>query len=75
MADEKKWKEAEGAGEPAGKGGVSTPEPSSAGEVEGHSRQLVASCFKCGTTSYVGADWKWFTCWRCGGTSSDTAMA
>lgn len=75
MADEKKWKESEGGEKQEGKGGVSSPEPSSAGEVEGHTRQLVASCFKCGTTSYVGADWKWFTCWKCGGTSSDTAMA
>ena len=75
MEDEKKWKESEGAGAQEGKGGVSSPEPSPAGEVEGRSRQVVASCFKCGTTSYIGADWKWFTCWKCGGTSSDSAMA
>jgi hypothetical protein len=75
MADDKQWKEWEEGNKPEGKGGTSSPETSSEDEVGGRSRQLVASCFKCGTTSYVGADWKWFTCWKCGGTSSDTAMA
>ena len=75
MADEKQWKEWEEQKKPEGKGGTSSPEATTADEVGGRSRQLVASCFKCGTTSYVGIDWKWFTCWKCGGTSSDTAMA
>ena len=75
MADEKQWKESEEGKKPEGNGGTSSPEPAGGDEVGGRSRQMVASCFKCGTTSYVGADWKWFTCWKCGGVSSETAMA
>lgn len=75
MTEQKQWKEWEEEKRPEGDGGTSSPEATTTDEVGGRSRQLVASCFKCGTASYVGADWKWFTCWKCGGTSSDTAMA
>ena len=71
MADEKQWQEAKAGGQPEGEGGTSSPEATTGLEVGGRSRQLVASCFKCGTTAYVGVDWKWFTCWKCGGTNSE----
>jgi hypothetical protein len=70
MADEKKWEKWEGPEKPEGKGGMSAPEPSADNEVEGRTRQLVVVCFKCGTPAYVGAGWNWFTCYKCGGTSS-----
>jgi hypothetical protein len=71
MADEKKWEESEGAGKPEGNGGTSTREPEQPAEVAGRTRQMVAVCPKCGVQTYVGVDWKWFTCWKCGGTSSE----
>lgn len=71
MADEKKWEETQGTGQPEGKGGMSTREPEQGEEVGGRRRQMVAVCAKCGVQSYIGGDWKWFTCWKCGGTSSE----
>ena len=71
MADEKKGQKWEEPEKPEGKGGTSIPQSETTNEVEGRSRQLVAVCFKCGTQSYVGVDWKWFTCWKCGGMSSE----
>ena len=71
MADETKWETWEGPGKPEGKGGTSTRESDQGAEVAGRTRQMVAVCSKCGMQSYVGADWKWFTCWKCGGTSSE----
>jgi hypothetical protein len=75
MGDEKKWETWEEPGKPEGNGGTSMRESDQGPEVAGRTRQMVAVCSKCGMQSYVGADWKWFTCWKCGGTSSDTAMA
>jgi hypothetical protein len=71
MPEEKKWEKREDPGKPEGKGGTSSPESSTGNEVEGRSRQMVAVCVKCGTQSYVGGDWKWFTCWKCGGMSTE----
>ena len=74
MADEKKWETWEEPGKPQGKGGTSTGELDEGAEVAGRTRQMVAVCPKCGMQSYVGADWKWFTCWKCGGTSADVQI-
>jgi hypothetical protein len=71
MADEKKWEESKDGGKPEGNGGTSTREPTQPEEVAGRARQMVAVCPKCGVQSYVGGDWKWFTCWKCGGTNSE----
>jgi hypothetical protein len=70
MAEENSWKKWEGEGAPEGNGGMSSP-PSPESEVQGRNRQLVATCYKCGTQTYIGIDWKWFTCWKCGGTNSE----
>jgi hypothetical protein len=74
MADEKKWETWEEPGKPEGKGGTSMHESDQGAEVAGRTRQMVAVCAKCGMQSYVGADWKWFTCWKCGGTSADVQI-
>ncbi|HMG05657.1 MAG TPA: hypothetical protein VK581_09350 [Chthoniobacterales bacterium] len=71
MSEEKKWQKWEGEGEPEGKGGLSSATASQLSEVDGRTRQLVAVCYKCGTQTYVGVDWKWFTCWKCGGTVTE----
>jgi ribosomal protein S27AE len=71
MADERKWGKAAGSEPPAGPGAMGTAEPPPAGEVEGHGKQFVATCFNCGASSYIGGDWKWFTCWKCGATSAE----
>ena len=68
MAEEKKWEKWEGPGEPEGKGGISSPESAQQEEVAGRGRKLLATCFHCGTSSYIDADFDWFTCWNCGTT-------
>jgi len=71
MADDKKWEKWDGPGGPEGEGGTSKAESSRAEEVEGKGQQFVAVCSTCGTQAYVGPDWKWFTCWKCGRTSAE----
>jgi ribosomal protein S27AE len=71
MADERKWGKAEGPEPPKGKGAMGRAEPPADDEAGGRSKQFVATCFTCGASSYIGADWKWFTCWKCGSTSSE----
>ncbi|PZR72857.1 MAG: hypothetical protein DLM73_12090 [Chthoniobacterales bacterium] len=71
MTDEKNWEKWEGPGGPEGKGGTSIAASSGPDEVEGRNRQFVAVCATCGMQTYIGADWKWFTCWKCGGTNSE----
>ena len=76
MGDKRTWGKWDGPQPPQGDGGLGSGSPPSGGsEAEGHSRQFVATCFKCGTQSYIGGDWKWFTCWKCGAMSTETAMA
>jgi len=75
MADEKKWGKWDGPEKPEGPGSVGMAEPTPAGEAEGHGRQAVAICSNCGAHSYVGGDWKWFTCWKCGAMSTEVAVA
>ena len=75
MAD-KKWGKSDGPATPEGNGGLGSGSPPAAvSEAEGHSRQFVATCLNCGATSYIGGDWKWFTCWKCGATSSEVMVA
>ena len=71
MANERKWGKSEGPATPMGEGGLGRGEPGSDSEAEGRGRQFVAVCANCGMQSYVGADWKWFTCWKCGATSTE----
>ena len=71
MAQERKWGKLDGPETPQGPGGLGTGAPASAGEAEGHTRQFVATCANCGTSSYIGPDWKWFTCWKCGSMSTE----
>jgi hypothetical protein len=72
MADKRKWGKWDGPQPPAGEGGLGSGSPPSAGsEAEGHSRQFVVTCINCGTQSYIGGDWKWFTCWKCGAMSTE----
>ena len=73
MAD-RKWGTWDGPDKPEGDGGLGSGAPSSE-EAEGRGRQFVAVCATCGAQSYIGPDWKWFTCWKCGSTSTETAMA
>jgi ribosomal protein S27E len=70
MAD-KKWGKWDGPGTPEGPGETGRAE---GGEVEGHSRQITVTCFNCGAHQYVGPDSKWFTCWKCGATSTEATM-
>ena len=71
MAEERKWGKWDGPEKPEGAGAMGSAEPPSGNEAEGRSRQFVATCFNCGAHSYIGSDWKWFTCWKCGATSSE----
>ena len=71
MADERKWGKAEGPEPPGGPGAMGSAEPPADDEAGGRSKQFVATCFNCGASSYIGADWKWFICWKCGSTSSE----
>lgn len=75
MAEEKKWGKWDGPEKPEGPGAVGSPKPSEGGEVEGHGRQMTVTCFNCGAHQYIGPDSKWFVCWKCGATSTETAMA
>ena len=36
-------------------------------EVAGRARTLLYTCLNDGAGNYIQPDWKWFTCWRCGG--------
>jgi ribosomal protein S27E len=74
MAD-KKWGKWDGPGTPEGPGEIGQAELAKGGEVEGHSRQITVTCFNCGAHQYVGPDSKWFTCWKCGATSTEVIMA
>jgi hypothetical protein len=71
MAEKRKWGKWDGPEKPVGTGAMGLPEPPESGEAEGRTRQFVATCFNCGAHSYIGGDWKWFTCWKCGATSSE----
>jgi hypothetical protein len=71
MAEERKWGKWDGPETPDSNGGIGSGEPSATGEAEGRGKQFVATCFNCGAHSYIGADWKWFTCWKCGATSAE----
>ena len=75
MAQERMWGKLEGPQKPEGNGGLGSGAPPTEGEAEGRSRLFVATCATCGTQSYIGPEWKWFTCWKCGATSTETAMA
>jgi hypothetical protein len=72
MAEKRTWGKWDGPQPPEGEGGLGSGSPPSGGsEAEGHSRQFVATCFKCGAQSYIGGDWQWFTCWKCGAMSTE----
>ena len=72
MAEKRKWGKWDGPQPPEGEGGLGSGSPPSTGsEAEGHSRQFVVTCFKCGAQSYIGGDWTWFTCWKCGAMSTE----
>ena len=75
MAQERTWGKLEGPKQPEGKGGMGSGAPPTEGEAEGRTRLFVATCATCGAQSYIGPEWKWFTCWKCGATSTETAMA
>jgi predicted RNA-binding Zn-ribbon protein involved in translation (DUF1610 family) len=52
---------------PGGKGGVGKEKNESEGaEVAGRGKQVIYTCWQCGSTNYVNSDWTYFTCWRCG---------
>jgi len=59
MADEKAGKKPDQEG-----GGGSEKED--ANEAGGRGRTLLYTCFNDGAGNYVSANWRWFTCWRCG---------
>lgn len=66
----RKWGKSEGPEQPEGEGGMgSGAEPAS--EAGGRSKLFVAVCATCGAQSYIGPEWKWFTCWKCGATSTE----
>jgi ribosomal protein S27AE len=72
MADQRRWGKWDGPEAPEGEGGLgSGSAPAGGSEAEGRGRQFVATCVNCGATSYIGGDWKWFTCWKCGAMSSE----
>ena len=71
MADQRKWGKWDGPEKPEGPGAMGSAEPASNGEAGGRGKQFVMTCFNCGATSYIGADWKWFTCWKCGSMSQE----
>ena len=53
---------------PEGKGGAGKEKDEAAGaEVAGRARTLLYTCLNDGAGNYIQPDWKWFTCWRCGG--------
>jgi|GEM_PF-1474289 len=75
MAEERKWGKWDGPEKPKGPGAIGKAEQPSGDEVEGHSRQMTVTCYNCGAHQYVGLDSKWFTCWKCGATSSEIMVA
>ena len=75
MAEERKWGKWDGPEKPEGPGEVGSAKPPSEGEAEGRGRQFMVTCYNCGTHQYVGPDAKWFTCWKCGATSSEVMLA
>jgi ribosomal protein S27AE len=70
MAQERKWGTFKGPEQPEGAGGMGSGDPQEE-EAAGRGRQFVATCTNCGAQSYIGADWKWFTCWKCGSMSTE----
>jgi hypothetical protein len=53
--------------QPEGPGGVGKEKDEGANaEVAGRSKRLLYTCLSDGAGNYVGPDWEWFTCWRCG---------
>ena len=78
MAEERIWGKWDGPEKPDTNGGIGSGDPAAtttaataAAEAEGRGNKFVATCFNCGAHSYIGADWKWFTCWKCGATSAE----
>ena len=71
MAEAKIWGKSNGPEQPEGPGGLGSGTPPAGGEAEGRGRQFVAVCANCGSQSYIGPDWKWFTCWKCGAMSTE----
>lgn len=72
MADERRWGKWDGPERPdSSNGGIGSGDPGSGNEAEGRGNKFVATCFNCGAHSYIGGDWKWFTCWKCGATSAE----
>jgi ribosomal protein S27E len=65
----------DGPGKPTGPGEMGSAGMRSGNEVEGHGRQMTVTCYNCGAHQYVGQDSKWFTCWKCGATSSEVMVA
>jgi hypothetical protein len=54
--------------QPEGKGGVGIEKDNDGGaEAGGRGRKLLYVCANDGAGNYVDPEWKWFTCWRCGG--------
>jgi len=72
---ERKWEKWEGPAKPPGPGTTGSAEAPAGKEVEGHNRQMTVTCYNCGAHQYVGPDAKWFTCWKCGATSTEVMMA
>ena len=70
-----KWGKWDGPEKPEGPGEMGRAELPPGEEVEGHGRQMTVTCFNCGAHQYVGPDSKWFTCWKCGATSSEVMVA
>ncbi|HEX8077974.1 MAG TPA: hypothetical protein VF511_09180 [Chthoniobacterales bacterium] len=70
MAEQRKWGKSDGPEKPEGNGGLGSGAPTG-NEAEGRGTQFVATCAHCGSQSYIGPDWKWFTCWKCGAMSTE----
>src|SRR4051812_17052620 len=68
MAEKRTWGKWDGPQPPEGEGGLGSGSPPSGGsEAEGHSRQFVATCIKCGAQSYIGGGWERVNFWKGGG--------
>jgi ribosomal protein S27E len=74
MPDKRTWEKWDRPEKPTGPGETGSAEPSAIDEVEGHSRQMTVTCTNCGAHQYVGAEAKWFVCWKCGATISDVML-
>jgi len=69
MAEEPKWKKWEYQSKPEGKGGMSVPVGPD--EVEGRGwRVRMIQCLDCGAPGLILRESDWYTCWKCGTTSS-----